>query len=262
MSTHELLGTVVGNIVDDILLEKKSTRSMYDALRDGHRKGVRVIAELKPSSPSMGELRSISSREIIPIIEELESGGAHAISILIEPRRFGGSLKNLRTVRECTDLPLLAKGFLFSPRQLAECMTAGADAYLLMVRVIDAVLQDAGRLIEMGDSLGMEAFIEANTPDEVLKAQGVGATILEVNNRDIYGSLSLDLDNAVLGKGLPEDIAFVSASGIAVAADIERVYTTSSGRVDAILVGSSLMKADSISRKVAELVVAGEDVVR
>ena len=165
-------------------------------------------------------------------------------------------------MRECTDLPLLAKGFLFTPRQLAECMAAGADAYLLMVRVVDAVLQDAGRLIELGEGLGMEAFIEANTPDEIVKAQGVGATILEVNNRDIYNSLSLDLDNAVLGKDLPVEIAFVSASGIAVSADIERVYSASDGRVDAVLVGSSLMMSDDISGKVAELVAAGEDVVR
>ncbi|MDP7080011.1 MAG: indole-3-glycerol-phosphate synthase [Candidatus Undinarchaeales archaeon] len=262
MSTHELLGTVVGDIVDDILLENQSTRSMYDALRDGHRKGVRVIAELKPSSPSKGELRSINARDLPSIVEELESGGAHAISVLVEPRRFGGCLENLKIARECTDLPLLAKGFLFSPRQLAECMTAGADAYLLMVRVVDAVQQDAGRLIELGEGLGMEAFIEANTPDEIIKAQAVGATILEVNNRDIYADLSLDLDNAALGKDLPTDIAFVSASGIAAAADVERVYTASNGRVDAILVGSSLMTNSSISRKVAELVASGEGVVR
>ena len=262
MSTHELLGTVVGDIVDDILLEKKSSRSMYDALRDGRRKGVRVIAELKPSSPSKGELRSIGAHDIPSIIEELESGGAHAISVLVEPRRFGGCLENLRTVRECTDLPLLAKGFLFLPRQLAECMAAGADAYLLMVRVVDSVLQDAGRLIELGEALGMEAFIEANSPDEVAKALGVGASIVEVNNRDIYGDLSLDLDRAALGKELPDDIAFVSASGISTAADIAQVYAASGGRVDAVLVGSSLMTADSISRKIAELVSAGEDVVR
>lgn len=262
MSTHELLGTVVGDIVNDILQEKKSTRSMYEALRDGRRKGVRVIAELKPSSPSRGELRSIGSREITSIIEELEAGGAYAISVLVEPRRFGGSLENLRAAREATDLPLLAKGFLFTPRQLAECMAAGADAYLLMVRVVDAVLQDAGRLIELGEALGMEAFIEANTPDEIVKALGVGVKMLEINNRDIYGDLSLDLGKAALGKDLPEDIAFVSASGIATPADIERVYQASGKRVDAVLVGSSVMAADSISRKVAELVAAGEDVVR
>ncbi len=262
MSTHELLGKAVGDIVDDILREKKNVRGMYDALRDGRRNGVRVIAELKPSSPSRGELRSIGAREIPSIVEELESGGAHAISVLVEPRRFGGSLENLRTVRECTDLPLLAKGFLFSPRQLAECMVAGADAYLLMVRVVDAVLQDAGRLIELGEALGMEAFIEANTPDEIEKALGVGATIIEINNRDIYGDLSFDLKNAAIGKGLANDIAFVSASGISTAADIEHAYASSGGRVDAVLVGSSLMTADSVSRKVAELVAAGDEVVR
>lgn len=262
MKLQEILGKTTGKIVESKLREEiRVKRSMYRALKDGRHKGIRIIAELKTSSPSEGNLRSVEKKDVVHIIQEFEAGGASAISVMIEPICFNGSIEYLKIARDVTDLPLLAKGFLFSPMHLIECMAAGADAYLLMIKVLEAVGKDIKQFIDVGNELGMEAFIEVSTAEEIQKALALKSKIIEVNNRNIYGDLDINLNNVTIGKGIPKEIAFISASGIENGEDIKEVYELSGNRADAVLVGTCLMKSRSISRKARELVTAGEEAV-
>ncbi len=262
MSLQKTLGKTIGKIVDNKLREEERVKkSMYQTLRDGRNKGIKIIAELKFSSPSKGNLRTFKRKDITNIVQEFEAGGASAISVVVEPMFFNGSIEYLKIVTDATDLPLLAKGFFFKPIHLAECVTAGANAYLLMIRVLEVVGQNIKQFIDMGKELGMDAFIEANTAEEIQKALSLKPKIIEVNNRDIYGNLYTNFKNVVIGKDIPEEIVFISASGIENGEDIKEVYELSGNRADAVLVGTCLIKSRSISRKVRELVTAGEEAV-
>jgi indole-3-glycerol phosphate synthase len=252
----------VGDIVEGKLLEKRTSSSkMYNALKDGHKNGIRVIAELKAKSPDDSDAQYFEKNDIPDIVKQFESEGVSAISVLVEPKYFNGSYENLKMVREITDLPLLAKGFFVTLKHLAECKAAGADAYLLMTRVIDAVNYDLKSYFDLGKALEMEPFIEANSQHELEQAMTLSPQIVEINNRNIYSDLSLNLKNASLGKEIPENVVFVSASGIENANDIKKVYENSHKRVDAVLVGTSVMKSTNITAKVKELVDAGKEVV-
>lgn len=258
MDLKERLGKTVGEIVEQKLSEGERKRSMYDALKNGRKKGVRVIAELKFSSPGKGTIRP-KGAEIKEILGEFESGGASAVSVLVEPRHFMGEMEFLRKARDVTDLPILAKGFFFSPMHLAECALSGADSYLLMVRIMEVLGADFGDLVYAGRMLGMEPFIEAETREEIEKALP-NSRIISVNNREIYGDLKIDPGRAAAGKGLSGDKVFVSSSGISSAEDLRKVCELSGFRVDAVLVGTALMRSAEISRKIEELVNAGSEV--
>jgi len=262
MRFQKALGKIVGEIIENkIINDVIEKRSMYNALRNGRNKGVRVITELKFSSPSRKKLRSINKNEIKDIIQEFESGGASAISILVEPLYFKGSFEFLKIARDVTDLPILAKGFFFTPMHLAECAVSGANSFLLMMRVIEMVNQKIEMIYRLGYDLFMDAFIEANTAIELKKALDLNPKIIGVNNRDIYGTLDIQLENVRIGRKIPDNIVFVSASGIENIDDLKTIYYESDSRVDAVLIGSSLMKKKNISRTVSKFVEMGNEVV-
>ena len=262
MSLENALGSTVADIISHKVLEEHSmVRSLRNILQDGHRTGVKVIAEVKPSSPGSGTLMPLGRKSLAEVVKKMEVGGASAISVLVEPRKFNGSPEVLEFVRGLTDLPLLAKGFHFDPLHLAQCKAAGADAYLQMVRVVDVVGRSQRELLQLGASLGLEAVVEANSGYEVQKALDFGAEIISMNNRRIYGDMKLDLEMAALGRDLPPGIVFVSASGIESPRDLRAVYENSGRRVDAVLVGTSVMRAENTHKQVEILVNAGKKVV-
>jgi len=180
---------------------------------------------------------------------------------VIEPRYFNGQIEFLNKARELTDLPILAKGFLFNETHLAECAARRADSYLLMVRVLECVSQNIEEFVEFGKKLDLEAFIEANTSEAIQTALCLKPKIIEVNNRNIYRDFSLDFENVKIGKGIPGEIAFVSASGINTPKDLEELYAMSESRVDAVLVGTSIMESWNVCSKVREFVKAGKEVI-
>jgi indole-3-glycerol phosphate synthase len=212
--------------------------------------GVAVIAEVKRRSPSKGPLAEIS--DPAGLAAEYELGGARAISVLTEGRRFGGSLDDLDSVRARVSIPVLRKDFIVSSYQVHEARAHGADLVLLIVAALE---QNALiGLRERVESLGMTALVEVHNEDEASRALDAGARVIGVNARNLK---TLQIDTGVFARvapGLPSDIVKIAESGVRDAHDL---LTYASAGADAVLVGEGLVTASSPRQAVADLVTAG-----
>jgi indole-3-glycerol phosphate synthase len=199
---------------------------------------INIIAEFKRRSPSKGEIRPDADPLIIA--RAYESAGASAVSVLTEEDYFGGSLDDLRAVRETISVPILRKDFIFDEYQVYESAAAGADALLLIVAALDdEELVRLRRIAE--DELGMDALVEVHTPDEMKRATACDAKIIGVNNRDLQ-TFTVSLETSVqLAPMASKGSVLISESGIASAADIRRLRSVG---YRAFLIGESLMRAD------------------
>lgn len=207
--------------------------------------GLAGIAEIKRRSPSAGHLRP--DADPARLAPELAAAGAAAISVLVD-ERFGGSLDDLRAARAATDAPLLGKGFFREEAQLRELREAGADAVLLLLRDLDD--EQAARLMAAAAELGLDALVEAHDADELQRAVILGAPIIGVNARNLDSfavDLAVQLD---LLAHAPKDRVLVAESGIEHRAQALRAEIAGA---DAILVGSSLMRAPDPAAKLREL---------
>lgn len=209
-----------------------------------------VIAEVKRSSPSKGALAEIP--DPAALAAEYAAGGAAAISVLTEGRRFGGSLADLEAVRGVVGTPVLRKDFIVEPYQLLEARIAGADMALLIV----AALTDAklGQLYDFATELGLTVLVEVHAASEVPRALDLGPKVVGVNNRNLQ-TLDVDLSQFErLAEGIPDDIVRVAESGIFTAADVQRVVRAGA---DAILVGEALVRGGNPRQQVADFIAAG-----
>lgn len=194
-----------------------------------------VIAEMKKASPSRGVLREHYAPATLAM--NLELAGAAALSVLTEEEFFRGSLGDLKDAKKATQIPILRKDFIIDPWQVLEARAAGADAFLLIVAILDdAMLQE---LLELGRSLKMEPLVEVHSREEIARAVAAEARIIGVNNRDLRDfsvriETSLDLIEAI-----PEDCIAVSESGLRTHEDLARLRRAG---FDAFLVGEHLMK--------------------
>lgn len=188
--------------------------------------GSSVIAEVKRRSPSKGALADIE--DPAALAAEYAAGGAAAVSVLTEARRFGGSLDDLRAVRDAVDLPVLRKDFVVDPYQVLESRAAGADMVLLIVAALDdATLR---RLNDQACSLGMTVLVEVHDEVELERAVDLGAELIGVNARDLT---TLDVDPATFGRLAalaPEDRVLVAESDIRSAEDVKRYVSGCAGR--------------------------------
>lgn len=196
--------------------------------------GLGVIAEVKRASPSKGRLAAIP--DPASLAGEYAAGGASAISVLTEGRRFNGSLADLAAVRRSVAVPVLRKDFVVTRYQLWEGRAAGADLALLIVAALtDRELAD---LLALGGRLGLTCLVEAHTPDEVRRAVDAGAELIGVNNRNLK---TLDVDLATfeqLTSLVPANAVRVAESGILSLADAQRMADAGA---DAVLVGEALV---------------------
>lgn len=193
-----------------------------------------LIAEVKRASPSKGVLASIPAPAELAAI--YEAGGAGAISVLTEQRRFRGSLADLDAVRSRVDVPLLRKDFVVDPYQILEARAHGADLILLIVAALDdAQLHDLNALTA---ELGMQALVETHTAPELERALAIDPAIVGVNARDLK-TLDVDLARAaaLLGQ-IPPQILAIGESAVADVADVE-AYARAGA--DAVLVGEALV---------------------
>jgi indole-3-glycerol phosphate synthase len=214
------------------------------------RDDVTVIAEVKRSSPSRGDLAPID--DPAALAREYERGGAHAISVLTEGRRFGGSLEDLVAVRSAVEVPVLRKDFIVSAYQLWEARAAGADLVLLIVAALDheALLS----LHERADSIGLTPLVEVHDIDEVTRALDVGARIVGVNVRDLR-TLTVDRDHfARISPYLPDSVVRVAESGVRGPHDL---ISYAGHGADSVLVGESLVTGGDPRQAVHDLVTAG-----
>ena len=211
--------------------------------------GLVGIAEVKRRSPSMGELRS--DADPAALAHAYARAGAAAISILVDAERFGGSWDDLRAARAATDTPLLAKGFFTTSNDVATAREAGADAILLLLRDLDDTT--TARLMRESASAGLDAFVEAHDAKELARAIALGADPIGINARNLAtfeiernAQLSLIAD----ARSRVATRVLVAESGIWSRAQGAAAELAGA---DAILVGSSLMKAPDPAAKLGEL---------
>ncbi len=194
-----------------------------------------VIAEVKRRSPSKGDLAEIP--DPADLARRYAAGGAAAISVLTEERRFGGSLADLRAVRAAVDVPLLRKDFIVDGYQLVEARAAGADLALLIVAALDD--ETLHRLHDEARELGLTVLVEVHDEQEAERAVALGAELVGVNARNLR---TLDVDPAAfsrLAPQLPDDRVLVAESGISGPEDVGR-YVALGARV--VLVGEALVR--------------------
>ena len=210
------------------------------------RSAVTVIAEVKRRSPSKGWIKpDISAAEQA---RSYETGGASAISILTEPKHFGGSNEDLTSVRDAVRLPILKKDFHVDPIQLVEAKALGASAALLIVRALAPGALAA--LSATGSDLGLDLLFEVRDRTELARALEAGARIIGVNNRNLE-TLVIDPTTAerLIGE-IPADRIAVAESGVSSRSDVERLSRTGA---DAVLVGSAVSAAQDPIAAVREL---------
>ena len=213
-----------------------------------------IIAEIKPVSPGRGPLRP----EIDPIkaAQRLVDGGAVALSILTEPDNFGGSLANLRKVREHVALPLLMNDIIIHEVQIEAASRTGADCILLIEPIFSRYpISSLARMIRYAHESNLEVLIEVHSEDELSRALNSEADLIGLNNRD-PSTLETNLETTIrlMAKANERtNKVMISESGFESAEDIRRVKPT---RVDGFLIGSSIMLAEDWERKVLEFVLA------
>ncbi|MDO4919757.1 MAG: bifunctional phosphoribosylanthranilate isomerase/tryptophan synthase subunit beta [Kocuria sp.] len=214
------------------------------ALRGSDPTSVQVIAEVKRSSPSKGALAQIT--DPAALAASYERGGASAISVLTERRRFGGSLEDLDAVRGAVGIPVLRKDFVVDEYQVWEARAHGADLVLLIVAALDDA--QLAHLLQLTHHLGMHALVETHTEAEIDRAVAAGARIIGVNTRNLK---TLDVDVHTFGRlapRLPREAVLVAESGVA-GEDQIRLYAGHGA--NAVLAGEALVTAEDPSQRIS-----------
>ncbi|RLL66345.1 indole-3-glycerol phosphate synthase TrpC [Streptomyces sp. Z26] len=211
---------------------------------------VKVICEVKRSSPSKGALAAIA--DPAGLAADYEAGGASVISVLTEGRRFGGSLADLEAVRARVDIPVLRKDFVFTAYQLWEARAYGADLVLLIVAALE---QEAlVSLVERAESIGLTPLVEVHDEEEVERALAAGAKLVGVNARNLR-TLEVDRGNFErIAPEIPDHVVRIAESGVRGPHDL--IAYANEG-ADAVLVGESLVTGKDPRAAVADLVAAG-----
>lgn len=263
-----VLDSIIAGVRDD-LAERVRARSLADVTRDADAappardalaafhaardaRRIAVISEVKRSSPSKGALAQIP--DPAALAAQYADGGATAISVLTEQRRFGGSLADLDAVRAAVDIPVLRKDFMVEPYQFFEARAHGADLVLLIVAALDdAQLRDFAALTR---ELGMTALVEVHDAAEAERALAVDAQLLGVNARNLK---TLDVHPEVFGAiaaTLSAHVVKVAESGISGPADAAR-YAREGAQ--ALLIGEALVKNGDPQQGLADIITACAD---
>ncbi len=211
---------------------------------------VKVIAEVKRASPSRGPLAEI--RDPAALAVSYQTGGASAISVLTEQRRFGGSLDDLRDVRAAVDIPVLRKDFIAEPYQVFEARAAGADLVLLIVAALEQkALRELHALIHQ---LGMTALVETHSAEEVDRALEIGAAVVGVNARDL-STFQLDRDLfGSLADSIPAGVVRIAESAVTSPADVAHYRAAGA---DVVLIGEALVTGDDPVATLESFLAAG-----
>lgn len=204
------------------------------------------ICEVKKASPSKGIIAK--DFPYLDIARDYEKAGASAISCLTEPKWFMGNDKYLREIANTVSIPVLRKDFTISDYQIYEAKLLGADAVLLICALLDT--DTIKEYISMCNTLGISALVEAHNESEVNSALSAGARIIGVNNRNL-NDFTVDVSNAArYRKMIPEDVVFISESGIETHEDIKILIEN---KTNAVLIGETLMRSKDKKAMIQEL---------
>ena len=215
--------------------------------------GIPVIAEIKRASPSKGHLSDIP--DPAALAREYEKGGASAISVLTEGRKFLGSLDDFDKVRAAVHIPVLRKDFIVTDYQIFEARAHGADLVLLIVAALDDA--QLKHLLDLAHELGMTVLVETHTREEIERARKAGAKVIGINARNLK-NLKVDVNKYnELAADLPDDVIKVAESGVFGAVEVEDYARAGA---DAVLVGEGVATADDHELAVERLVKAGAQV--
>ena len=199
-------------------------------------KEMQFICEVKKASPSKGLIAE--HFPYVDIAKSYEAAGAAAISVLTETDYFLGDDRYLRQIYDVVQTPLLRKDFTVDAYQIYQAKTLGAGAVLLICAILDE--KRIRSFIEICDSLGMSALVEAHDAEEVRMADSAGARVIGVNNRNLK-DFTVDIGNSLrLRELVPGDTLFVAESGISTPEDVRALRE---GGVNGVLIGESLMRA-------------------
>ena len=229
--------------------ELKERAAKAPAAKDGvaalRGDGVKVICEVKRSSPSKGALAAIA--DPAGLAADYEAGGAAVISVLTEQRRFGGSLADLEAVRARVDIPVLRKDFIVTSYQLWEARAYGADLALLIVAALEQPALES--LIERAESIGLTPLVEVHDDREADLALESGARVIGVNNRDLR---DFTVDLATTERLAPRlaGATIVAESGVKTPEDARRLRDAGA---DAVLVGEAAMRDPALVAKLSAL---------
>jgi len=207
---------------------------------------ISLIAEIKFASPSAGII--CKKTDPVTIGKIYEKAGAAAISLLTDKKFFGGDLNHLSRLKKAISLPVLRKDFIIDEVQVRESFLGGADATLLIARILShRQLKD---LRDICHDLGMAALIEVHDRQDIEKAVSCGADIVGINNRDL-NTFNVSLETTLkLAPLVPEGHIIVSESGVKNKGDLQLLKQAG---IQAVLVGTSLMKSKDIGKKAREL---------
>jgi indole-3-glycerol phosphate synthase len=225
-------------LVEAAALDRAPALDALKALAPAER--IKIIAEVKRASPSRGSLAAIP--DPAALATSYEAGGASAISVLTEERRFRGSLADLEAVRDAVSIPVLRKEFIAEPYQVFEARAAGADLVLLIV----AALEQA-KLVELHGlitDLGMTPLVEAHSAGELDRALDTGAALVGVNARDLT---TFELDRDLFGRladKIPSGVIRVAESAVKTADDVAHYRAAGA---DVVLVGEALVTSDPVA---------------
>ncbi|WP_346007203.1 indole-3-glycerol phosphate synthase TrpC [Janibacter terrae] len=215
------------------------------------RPGLSVVAEVKRSSPSKGALSDIP--DPAALASAYAAGGATAISVLTEQRRFGGSLADLEAVRAAVDVPVLRKDFIVTEYQVWEARAHGADIVLLIVAALDD--RRLSDLMALAGSLGLTCLVEVHDEAEATRAVDAGASVIGVNNRNLK-TLDVDIETfARIAPLIPASCVRVAESGVR---GPEEAAVFARAGADAILVGEALVVGGDPEAGVRSMIAAGK----
>jgi anthranilate synthase/phosphoribosyltransferase len=222
---------------------KPSKRNLKKALQED---GVSLIAEIKKASPSMKLKKQLP--KVSDLAKIYEKSGASAISVLCDKKYFKGSLTDLEKAHKAVEhTPLLCKDFIVDEYQIYEARQSGADAILLIASVLSQ--KQIEEFLKIAKSLKMDAICEVHNIEELKKVLKTKAEIIGINNRNLHDfTINLETTNSLVNL-IPKNKTIVSESGIKDKKAIEKL----SKRVDAILVGTSIVQAKDITEKIQQL---------
>ncbi|MGI8669375.1 MAG: indole-3-glycerol phosphate synthase TrpC [Aridibacter sp.] len=208
---------------------------------------INIIAEIKRASPSKGIIND--NFDVGEVATNYQKFGATAISVLTEEDYFKGTIEDLITARNLTDLPILRKDFVFDEFQVYEAALIGADAILLIVAMLeDTELQ---KLYSLACNLGLDVLVETHNLEELVRAIELGAKIIGVNNRNLHNfEVSLDVSRKLV-EHKPNDVLFICESGLSSKDELTEMKDLG---FDGFLIGESLMMAEKTGEMLKSLV--------
>jgi indole-3-glycerol phosphate synthase len=205
-----------------------------------------ILAEIKRASPSAGTIRRAADPKLLAA--SMEGARANALSVLTDEKYFAGSLRDLADARSAVSIPVLEKDFVIDEYQVREAAVAGADAVLLIVRILSD--GELAAFYKLAKGLGLGCLVEVHTADDLQRALAAGAKLIGINNRDL-ATFEVDIETTLaLMPRVPKGVHVVSQSGISRPDQVKRLFDAG---VAAIQVGESLMRADDPGAKIREL---------